>query len=314
MLKYIVKRILMLIPVLLGVTFIVFFILSLSPGNPAAIILGESATEESLRALEIELGLDKPVVVRYINYMLGVFRGDFGESYRTGLSVSEQIFKLFPNTIILAVSSMFIAIAIGVIFGIIAAKKQYSIIDNASMITALLGTSMPNFWFGLVVVMIFSVNLGWLPSSGMGSTPKDLLLSLILPALTLGTGAAGNVTRMTRSSMLEVIRQDYISTARAKGLKEMTITTRHMLSNALIPIVTVIGLQFGTMLGGAILTETVFAWPGLGRYMIDAIKGKDIPCVLGTVIFMAVVFTLVNLLVDILYMYIDPRMKSQVKS
>jgi len=304
----------MLIPVLIGVTFIVYFILSLSPGNPAAIILGDGATPEALAQLEKELGLDKPVIVQYFNYMLGVIQGDFGESYRTGLSVSEQIFTLFPNTIILATSSMLVAIAIGIIFGIVAAKHQYSLVDNASMVTALIGTSMPNFWFGLVVVMIFAVNLGWLPSSGMGETPIEVLRSLILPALTLGTGCAGSVTRMTRSSMLEVIRQDYISTARSKGLKESTITIRHMLSNALIPIVTVIGLQFGTMLGGSIVTETVFAWPGLGRYMIEAIKGKDIPCVLGTVIFMATIFTIVNLLVDILYMFIDPRMKSQVKS
>lgn len=234
-----------------------------------------------------------------------------GTSYRNKISVKEQILNRFPSTVILAVTGMFVALAIGIPVGIISAQKQYTFIDRISMFGALIGVSMPNFWFGLVVVMLFSLRLGLLPSSGMGEGFVPMIKSLVLPALTLGTGAAATVTRMTRSSMLEVIRQDYISTARAKGIKESKITHKHMFKNALIPIITVIGLQFGYLLGGAVLTETVFSWPGLGRLMVDAIKTKDTPLVLGSVIFMSVVFSVVNLSVDILYAFIDPRIRSQ---
>lgn len=312
--KYILKRIFMLIPVLIGVTFLVFFIMALRPGDPAVIILGDGATDESVAQLREELALDKPLMVRYGKYLKDLLHGDMGVSYKNRLDVMDQILDRFPNTVLLAVTGMFVALLIGVPIGILSAKKQYTLIDNVSMVFALLGVSMPNFWFGLVVVMIFSLGLGILPSSGIGQGFVGTLKSLVLPALTLGTGAAATVTRMTRSSMLEVIRQDYIDTARSKGIKESQVTRRHMFKNALIPIITVVGLQFGYLLGGAVLTETVFSWPGLGRFMVDAIKTKDTPVVLGAVIFMSVVFSVVNLAVDILYAFVDPRIKSQYSS
>lgn len=311
--KYIIKRLLMLIPVIIGVTFIVFFILNLSPGDPAAIILGEQATEEALEMKREELGLNDPLLVRYGRYMWDMVHGDLGVSYKNSISVWDQVIDRFPNTCILAIAGIFVALIIGIPTGIISAKKQYSAIDNVSMILALIGVAMPNFWFGLIMVIVFSLTLGWLPSQGMGAGFIPLLQSLVLPALTLGTGCAATITRMTRSSMLEVIRQDYVSTARAKGVNEKIITYRHMLRNALIPIITAVGLQFGSLLGGAMLTETVFSWPGLGRLMVDAIKSKDIPLVLGSIIFMATTFTVVNLVVDIIYAFVDPRIKSQYK-
>ena len=313
MYKYIIKRLLMMIPVLLGVTFIVFFILSVSPGDPAAMILGDQASAEALAMKREELGLNDPLLVRYFNYIVGMLHGDLGTSYKNSISVWSQVTERFPNTAILAICGICVALIIGIPTGIISAKKQYSIMDNCSMVLALIGVSMPVFWLGLLLVIVFSLNLGWLPSQGMGSGGMDLVKSLILPSITLGTMSAATITRMTRSSMLEVIRQDYISTARAKGVSERTVTFRHMLRNAMIPIVTAVGLQFGQLLGGAMLTETVFSWPGLGRLMVDSIKSKDIPMVLGSVIFMAVMFSIVNLVVDIVYAYIDPRIKSQYK-
>lgn len=303
----------MMIPVLIGVTFIVFFILALTPGDPAAMILGDQASAEALEMKREELGLNDPLLVRYFDYMGGLVQGDMGESYKNGISVWDQVWDKFPNTAILALAGIIVAILIGIPTGIISAKKQYTLVDNASMVLALVGVAMPNFWFGLLLVLLFSLTLGWLPSQGMGEGFVPLLKSLIMPALTLGTGCAAMITRMTRSSMLEVIRQDYISTARAKGVSEKIITSRHMLKNALIPIVTAIGLQFGTLLGGAMLTETVFSWPGLGRLMVESIKSKDIPMVLGSVIFLAVMFSVVNLIVDIIYAFVDPRIKSQYK-
>lgn len=311
--KYILKRLLMLIPVILGVTFIVFFILNLSPGDPAAMILGEQATAEALEMKREELGLNDPLLVRYFNYMIDLFHGDMGVSYRNSISVWEQVTDRFPNTAVLAVAGILVALLIGIPLGILSAKKQNTIVDNVSMVLSLIGVSMPNFWFGLLVVMLFALKLGWLPSQGMGEGFWPLIKSLILPALTLGTGSAGTIARMTRSSMLEVIRQDYISTARAKGVDEKTVTFQHMLKNALIPIITAVGLQFGSLLGGAMLTETVFSWPGLGRLMVENIKSKDIPMVLGCVVFLATTFTIVNLIVDIIYAFVDPRIKSLYK-
>ena len=311
--KYILKRLLMLIPVILGVTFIVFFILNLSPGDPAAMILGEQATAEALEMKREELGLDDPLLVRYFNYMKDLLRGDMGVSYRNSISVWDQVIDRFPNTVVLAIAGILVALLIGIPLGILSAKKQNTVIDNISMVLSLIGVSMPNFWFGLLVVMLFALKLGWLPSQGMGEGFVPLLQSLVLPALTLGTGSAGTIARMTRSSMLEVIRQDYISTARSKGVDERTVTYQHMLRNALIPIITAVGLQFGTLLGGAMLTETVFSWPGLGRLMVENIKSKDIPMVLGCVVFLATMFTIVNLVVDIIYAFVDPRIKSLYK-
>ena len=245
--------------------------------------------------------------------MFAMLQGDLGTSYKNNLSVWAQVMERFPNTAVLAIAGILVAILIGIPTGILSAKRQYSMIDNTAMLFSLIGVAMPNFWFGLLMLIIFALHLGWLPSQGMGEGFIPLIKSLILPAVTLGTGAAAMITRMTRSSMLEVIRQDYIDTARAKGVSDQKITTRHMLKNAMIPIITAVGLQFGTLLGGAMLTETVFSWPGLGRLMVDSIKSKDIPMVLGSVIFLAIMFTVVNLAVDIIYAFVDPRIKSQYK-
>jgi peptide/nickel transport system permease protein len=314
MAAYIFKRILLMIPVLLGVTFIVFFIMNLTPGDPAAIILGDQATLESLAKTREELGLNDPLLVRYFNYLKNMCKGDLGVSYRNKISVWAQVWDKFPNTCLLALAGIIVALLIGIPVGILSAKKQYSAADNVSVVLSLIGVSMPNFWLGLLLSLLFALKLGWFPSQGMGEGLFPLLRSLVLPAITLGTGVAATVVRMTRSSMLEVIRQDYILTARSKGISEKEVTRKHMFKNALIPIITAVGLQFGQLLGGAMLTETVFSWPGLGRLMVDAITRKDIPMVLGAVIFMAVMFSLVNLTVDIVYGFVDPRIKSQYKS
>ena len=250
---------------------------------------------------------------RYVNYIWDLLHGDFGKSYKTKLSVSDQILSRFPNTILLALSSMLIALLLGIPLGILSAKKQYTLLDNVASVGGLISVSMPNFWLGLLLVILFALKLRWLPSQGMGEDTGSMLKSLILPAVTLGTGIMATIMRMTRSSVLETMRQDYVSTARAKGISESQVTTRHMLKNALIPIITSAGLQFGHLLGGSMLTETVFSWPGVGRYMLDAIKTKDTPAVLGSVILMSVSFSVVNLFVDILYAFVDPRIKSQYK-
>lgn len=306
--RYILKRLLLLIPVLLGVSFLVFSIMSFTPGDPAQLILGESASKASITALREEMGLDDPFIMQYARFVGNAVTGDFGRSYTSGREVFTEIFSRFPNTLILAVLGMIIAVLIGVPVGIISATKQYSLVDSISMIGALLGVAMPNFWLGLMLILVFSVGMGILPSGGFTGVS-----SLILPSLTLGTGAAAIITRMTRSSMLEVIRQDYIRTARAKGVNEKRVINHHALKNALIPIITVVGLQFGYLLGGAVLTETVYSWPGVGRLMVEAIRQKDTPTVLAAVVFLAAAFSVVNLMVDLIYAYVDPRMKSQYK-
>lgn len=304
--KFILKRLLLLVPVLLGVSLLVFAIMSFTPGDPAQLILGENAPAHAVEALREDMGLNDPFIMRYARFVGNAATGDLGRSYTSGRDVFSEIFSRFPNTLILAALGVLIAIAIGIPVGIISATRQYSMIDSGSMLFALLGVSMPNFWLGLMMILVFSVNLGWLPSGGYSDWS-----SLLLPAITLGTGSAAIITRMTRSSMLEVIRQDYIRTARAKGVAENVVINKHALKNALIPVITVIGLQFGYLLGGAVLTETVFSWPGVGRMMVDAIRQKDTPTVLGTVVFLATTFSLVNLFVDLLYGFIDPRIKSQ---
>jgi peptide/nickel transport system permease protein len=313
MVVYILKRLLLMIPVLLGVTFIVFFIMNLTPGDPAAIILGDQATAEALAQTREELGLNDPLVIRYFNYLKNMCRGDLGVSYRNKISVWEQVWDKFPNTCLLAFAGIIIALVIGIPVGIVSAKRQYTAVDTISVVLSLVGVSMPNFWLGLLLSLLFALKLGWLPSQGMGSGFFPLLRSIVLPAVTLGTGVAATVVRMTRSSMLEVIRQDYIFTARSKGIIEKEVTRNHMFKNALIPIITAVGLQFGQLLGGAMLTETVFSWPGLGRLMVDSITRKDIPMVMGAVLFLAIMFSVVNLAVDIIYAFVDPRIKSQYK-
>ena len=309
MYKYVLKRLLMLIPVIIGVTFIVFFILNLSPGDPAAIILGDQASAEALAMKREELGLNDPLLVRYGHYMINMLHGDLGTSYKNNLSVWSQVMERFPNTAVLAVAGILVAILLAIAMYILMTKTTLGYELQAC------GANRHAARYAgiLLMVILFALTLGWLPSQGMGEGFIPLIKSLVLPAVTLGTGAAAMITRMTRSSMLEVIRQDYIDTARAKGVSDKKITTRHMLKNAMIPIITAVGLQFGTLLGGAMLTETVFSWPGLGRLMVDSIKSKDIPMVLGSVIFLAIMFTVVNLAVDIIYAFVDPRIKSQYK-
>ena len=298
-----------MIPVIIGVTFIIFTMMYLTPGDPAKIMLGESAKAEDVARLREELGLNKPYLVQFGNYVKkAVLEQDIGRSYITKRPVTTEVMGRFPVTLKLAAFSILIAVAIGIPIGIVSATKQYSLFDNISMVVALLGVSMPNFWQGLLLILLFSVTLGWLPASGFSSFKH-----MILPAVTIGTSTAAVITRMTRSSMLEVIRQDYIRTARAKGQVESKVVNRHALKNALIPIITVVGLQFGYLLGGAVLTESIFAVPGVGRLMVDSIKTRDFPVVQGAVLFIAITFSIVNLFVDIMYAYVDPRIRSQYK-
>lgn len=306
--RYIFRRVLLLFPVMLGVSFVVFTIMFFTPGDPASILLGERAPEEEVQALREQMGLDDPFFVQYGRFLFNALQGDLGRSLTTRRPAAIELFARFPATLQLAAAGVFIAVLIGVPIGIISATRQYSLFDGASMVIALLGVSMPNFWQGIMMVLLFAIYLNWFPSSGYGT-----LAHLIMPSLTIGTSSAATITRMTRSSMLEVIRQDYIRTARAKGLSERVVITRHALKNALIPIVTVVGLQFGFLLGGAVLTETIFSWPGVGRLMVDAIRQRDYPVVQGGVLLLALTFSVVNLLVDVFYAYIDPRIKAQYK-
>lgn len=306
--RYILRRLLLLIPVMLGVSFVVFTIMYFTPGDPAQVMLGERAPKEEVEALREQMGLNDPFHEQYFNFVKNALKGDLGRSLVTKQPVTSELMGRFPATLQLAAAAVLIAVLIGIPIGIISATKQYSVFDMVSMVFALIGVSMPNFWQGLMMILLFSVTLGMLPSGGYGT-----FRHLILPALTIGTSSAAIITRMTRSSMLEVVRQDYIRTARAKGLKESVVINRHALKNALIPIVTVIGLQFGYLLGGAVLTESIFSWPGVGRLMVDAIRQKDYFVVQGGVLLIALAFSLVNLTVDILYAFLDPRIKAQYK-
>jgi len=304
-LRYIFKRNVMLLPVLLGVTFLVYLIISLTPGDVAAMMLGQGATKESVAALRHEMGLNDPIIIQYGRYLGRLLHGDMGLSYATQKPVVDEILSRFPNTLALAFCSILVSIAISIPVGVISAVKQYSLVDNLGMVLALIGISMPSFWLGLILIIVFALGLGWFPSGG-----ADQLKSIVLPALTLGVASTASIARTTRSSMLEVIRQDYIRTAKAKGLGNVTVILKHALRNALIPTLTVIGLEFGELLGGAILTETVFSWPGIGRLMVESIQRKDTPMVLGCIIVFSVAFSVVNLLIDILYAFVDPRIKT----
>lgn len=307
MLKYIVKRLVLLIPVLIGVVTIVFILNQLMPGDPARMLAGEGASEEAVEQLREEMGLNRPLLVQYFDYLFGIFtQGDLGTSYKTGEPVLKEVLDRMPTTLVLAGISTLIAVGIGIPLGIAAATWQNSVIDYLSSCLSFIGVSMPNFWQGLMNILLFSVYLGWLPSSGFYGPEY-----WVLPCLTVGTSTMATITRTTRSSMLEVIRQDYIRTARAKGLSEYNVIVKHALSNALIPIVTIVGLEFGSLLGGAVLTETVFAIPGIGKYMVDAITNRNYPVIMGGVVILAFIFSVCNLVIDVLYAYIDPRMKSQ---
>jgi len=304
MLSNIVRRLLMLIPVLLGVSLVVFSIVHIIPGDPARIMAGVDATGEEIELIRRQLDLDKPVYVQYFLWISKALSGDWGRSIVTNQAVLPEIIHRFSATLQLTLAAMILAILIGVTVGVVSATKPYSLFDHLSMVAALFGVSMPIFWMGLMFIFLFSVTLGLFPSSG-----KDGIDHLVLPALTLGLASTGIIARMTRSSMLEVLGQDYVRTARAKGATEEDVVYRHALKNAMIPIVTIVGLQFGYLLSGAVLTETVFNWPGIGRLMVDSIFNRDFPMIQGAVLLVASSFVLVNLLTDLLCAYLDPRVK-----
>ena len=307
MLKFTMKRLVYLVLVLVGVSFLVFLLLYMTPGDPVRMMLGESATPEAQADLRLELGLDDHFLVQYGRYIKNiVVHQDLGTSYSTRRPVLDEIMTVFPNTVKLATAAIIIAVILGTFLGIVSAVKQNSLLDNAVMVLAIIGPSAPIFWIGILMIILFSVNLGWLPPSGFGSFKQ-----LIMPALALGMQSTAVVARMTRSSMLEVIRQDFVKTARAKGQKESVVIMKHVFRNALIPVITVVGLQFGTLLGGAMLTEVVFSIPGVGRLMIEAIKQRDFPIVQGSVLFVAACFSLVNLAVDLLYAVVDPKVSKE---
>ena len=301
---YVVQRVLGLVPVLFGVSLVVFSILKFIPGDPARVMAGLDAAPEDVENVRRQLGLDQPLHIQYFRFVGNALTGDFGRSIRSKRPVGEEIANTMPSTIQLAAVSMVLATVFGAVLGIIAATRQYTIWDGLTMVLALLGISVPIFWLGLMLILIFAVQLGWLPAQGRGG-PENF----ILPSLTLGAASAGIIARMIRSSMLEVLRQDYVRTARAKGLGERLVVLRHALKNAAIPAVTVIGLQFGFLLGGAVITETVFAWPGMGRLVVEAIKFRDYPVVQSGILLLALIFSLVNLIVDLLYAYLDPRIR-----
>ena len=303
---YIFRRLLMLFPLLVGITIVSFLILQTVPGDPARIIAGMDADEEMVQKVRHELGLDRSIPIQYLSFLTNVARGDFGRSIRTGHPVVKEIFPRFLNTARLAIASILIAFLFGVAAGVIAAWHQNGAIDYGVMLLVLLGISTPTFWSGLLLILIFSISLGLLPSGGAQGW-----LHLILPAVTLAAPSAAITARMTRSSMLEVLREDYIKTARAKGQTEFKVFINHALRNALIPTVTVAGLQFGYLLGGAVLVETIFTWPGLGWLIVNAIFSRDYPVVQAGVMIFAFCFVLVNLLVDILYTLLDPRVSYQ---
>ncbi|WP_026581763.1 nickel ABC transporter permease [Bacillus sp. J33] len=304
MLMFILRRILQTIPVIIGVTFVVFFIMQLVPGDPAVLLAGEGASKETIEAIREQLGLNQPLYIQYFEYLSNVFKGDLGVSLKNSQPVLDEILVRLPITIELAFFSIIITIVLGMAAGIISAVKPYSLTDVSVMLIALLGISLPSFWFGLMLMYFFSVKLQILPVAGW-----DSLLHIILPAITLGAGGAAIVARMTRSSMLEVIRQDYIRTARAKGLREHIIIYKHALRNALIPVITVVGLQFGALLGGTVLVESIFAINGLGRMIVDAIRMRDLPMVQGGVLFASLIFVIVNLFVDVFYRFFNKRIE-----
>ncbi|AUI37023.1 peptide ABC transporter permease [[Bacillus] caldolyticus] len=305
----IVRRFFQLILLLVGISFLVFTSMYIAPGDPATIIAGPTASQSDIEAIREDLGLNDPFLVQYGRYMNGLFHGDLGYSYQTKQPVWEAIMTRFPNTLKLAIASIIVAVIIGVVAGIISAIRQNSWFDVSSTVFALAGISIPNFWLGTVLILIFAVNLQLLPVGGLDQPfyTAEGLKQLVLPAITLGTGSAAMIARMSRSSMLEVIRADFIRTARAKGLRERTVIWVHALRNAMIPVITVIGLNFGFLLGGTIITEQVFAINGVGRLMVQAIAARDFPMVQGSVLLVATLFVLVNLIVDIIYTFIDPR-------
>lgn len=302
--RYVLRRIGLLVPVVLGVVTVVFLIVHLIPGDPVEIMLGEQALAVDKEALRHEMGLDKPIHLQYVAFLKGLVRGDLGQSLHTKQPVLTSIARRLPATIELAAAAMAVALLLAIPLGLLAAYKKDSLVDQGSMLFALLGISMPNFWLGPLLIIVFSLKLGWFPVSGRGS-----LAHVVLPAITLGTAMAAILTRMTRASMLDVIQSDYITAARAKGVRESLVVLKHAFRNALIPVVTIVGLQIGGLLAGSIITETIFAWPGIGRLTIQAINARDYPLVQGCVLIIALGYVLVNFATDLLYGLIDPRIR-----
>ena len=302
--SYLARRLLLALPVVLGVVTLVFLLIHLIPGDPVEIMLGESALPADREALRQALGLDRPILEQYGAFLWGLCRGDLGDSLQLRRPVTALIREHYPATLELTLAAMLISLMIALPAGILSGIRQYSLLDHSTMFIALLGVSMPNFWLGPLLIWVFSIQLGWFPVSGKGG-----LAHLLLPALTLGASMAAIVARMTRSSVLEVLREDYVMTARAKGLSEARVVLKHVLRNALLPVLTIVGLQFGGLLAGSIITETIFSWPGLGTLMVKAIQTRDYPVVQGCVLVISLSYVLVNLLTDLLYGVIDPRIR-----
>ena len=312
--SYLARRLLLLVPVLVGVSVVVFLVLHLSPGDPAEIMLGSQATQEDLARLRRELGLTEPLHVQYLHWVAHVARGDLGRSLWMKRPVLDEVLNRYKATLLLTASGLLLSTVGGIALGVASAVRPHSFLDRMSAVTSLFGASMPVFWLGIVLMVVFSLWLGWLPASGMWAPYgegglRDLLAHLVLPAVTLAAASLTIIARLTRSTMLEILSQDYIRTARAKGLVEQRVVFRHGLKNALIPIVTVVGVQAGYLLGGAVLTETVFAWPGVGLLMVQGILARDFPLVQGCVLVIALTFVLINLAVDLLYAWLDPRIQ-----
>lgn len=301
---YLLKRTLLAVPVLIGVSIVVFGMVRLIPGDPAQIMAGQAATEEVVREIREGLGLDRPIPVQYLYFLRSAITGDLGRSLFSGVPVSEELGQRFPRTVRLALASIVVAALIGIPAGILSATRQHSWVDSVVMIVALAGLSIPVFWLGLNLILLFSVRLDWFPAFG-----HETWRHLVLPAIALGTASAAIIARMTRSAMLEVLRQDYVRTARAKGLAERVVVNHHALRNALILIVTVVGLQLGTLLSGAVLTETVFSWPGIGKLLVDSVLARDYPVIQGAVLLIAATFVLLNVVVDATYAALDPRIR-----
>ena len=304
MLHYVAKRLLFTIPVLIGISLLLFFMLRMLPGDPAQVLAGQMATPEEIQTIRQQLGLDRPIYIQYASFLGRLARLDLGLSARTQNPVIQEIWARLPNTILLALTAISLACLFGIPAGILSAVRPYSWIDYIVTIAALFGISMPVFWLGLMLVVVFSVILKWLPAGGTGGWQH-----VILPSITLASFVVAFIARMTRATMLEALSQDYTTTARSKGLTEKTIIIKHALRNALIPIITVVGLQFGLLLGGAVLTETVFAWPGLGRLIVDSILARDYSMIQGTILIFGLLYTLVNLAVDLIYAFVDPRIR-----
>ena len=306
MIRYVGKRLLQMIPILLAVAILVFTLMYFVPGDPVQIMLGDSATPEQIAAARTQFGLDKPYLIRLWNYLTGILHLDFGTSYTQGSSVAEELALRFPRTLTLSTLSILVTIIVGIPIGIQCAIYANKMSDKVWMFLTMLGNSMPAFWLALMLVLLFSVKLGWLPSNGTGG-----LEYYILPVAANSIGSLASIARQTRSSMLEVIRSDYVVTARAKGLSERKVIWNHALPNALIPIITICGSRFGFLLGGTVILETVFSIPGIGMYMVNGINSRDYPVVQGSIIYVAFIFAFIMLITDLIYAYVDPRIKAQ---